>query len=167
MGNIYACGAIQTWVPDLTIDPDQFEPDPPTAAPGLYKVSNNMTVKLYGGVVSTVDGKTGSETNANVIYTGGIYPSTNLEVKNAANLTVEDGQLRPSGGDINNADVIVADGAELSLVNLGDSITTNDFTGGGSVVLGETQAWTINGAVSGTTQVGVGSIFNNASQTLP
>lgn len=167
MGNIYACGAIQTWVPDLTIDPDQFEPDPPTAAPGLYKVSNNMTVKLYGGVVSTVDGKTGSETNANVIYTGGIYPSTNLEVKNAANLTVEDGQLRPSGGDINNADVIVADGAELSLVNLGDSVTTNDFTGGGSVVLGETQAWTINGAVSGTTQVGVGSIFNNASQTLP
>mgnify|MGYP003375759335 FL=1 len=167
MGNIYACGAIQTWVPDLTIDPDQFEPDPPTAAPGLYKVSNNMTVKLYGGVVSTVDGKTGSETNANVIYTGGIYPSTNLEVKNAANLTVEDGQLRPSGGDINNADVIVADGAELSLVNLGDSITTNDFTGGGSVVLGETQAWTINGAVSGTTRVGIGGIFNNASEKVP
>lgn len=166
-GNVHACGAKEFKVPDGEMLNPNYVPNPPAADPKLYKVSGNVTVNLYDNVVSTVDGETGSETNANVIYTGGTYPNANLEVTNAASLTVNKGQLHPSGGDINNTDVTVTDGAELSLVNFGNSVTTNNFTGGGAVVLGQKQTWSINGTVTGTTKVGIGSIFNGASETVP
>lgn len=166
-GEVHACGAKEFEVPDNEMLNPNYVPDPPAADPNLYKVSGNVTVNLYGNVVTKVDGETGSETNANVIYTGGTYRNTNLEVKNAASLTVDKGQLRPSRGDINNTDVTVTDGAELSLVNFGNSVTTNNFTGGGAVVLGQKQTWSINGTVTGTTTVGIGSIFNGASETVP
>ena len=166
-GNVHACGAKEFKVPDGEMLNPNYVPNPPAADPKLYKVSGNVTVNLYDNVVSTVDGETGSETNANVIYTGGTYPNANLEVTNAASLTVNKGQLHPSGGDINNTDVTVTDGAELSLVNFGNSVTTNNFTGGGAVVLGQKQTWSINGTVTGTTKVGIGSIWNGNSQHVP
>lgn len=167
MGKVYACGAMQTPVEGLTLDPNAFEPAAPTSNANRFRMTGEVNINLYDTVIPTVDGKTGGSENAHVQYNGGKYPNESLIVQDVSSFTVLSDKITPKGGNIDRADLTVADGAELSLVNLGDSITTNDFTGGGSVVLGETQAWTINGAVSGTTQVGVGSIFNNASQTLP
>ncbi len=166
MGKVYACGAIQTWVPDLTINPGEFEPNPPTADAGKYRASDEVNISLYDNVVSTVDGETGGSTNANVIYTGGEYLNSNLNVSNIAHLTVQAGKLQPNG-DIANANVTVASGAELSLVSFGDAVATGNFTGGGTVVLGQSQTWSIDGAVSGTAQIGIGGILNNASQKPP
>lgn len=167
MGKVYACGAMQTPVEGLTLDPNAFEPAAPTSNANRFRMTGEVNINLYDTVIPTVDGKTGGSENAHVQYNGGKYPNESLIVQDVSSFTVLSDKITPKGGNIDRADLTVADGAELSLVNLGDSVTTNDFTGGGSVVLGETQAWTINGAVSGTTQVGVGSIFNNASQTLP
>ena len=167
MGKVYACGAIQTWVPDLTLDPNQFEPDPPTADAGEYKVSGTVTVNLYGGVVSKVNGETGVTKNAHVRYDGSQNLNMSLDVQNVSSFAVQSGKLAPQNGNITGADLTVADGAELSLVSFGDAVATGNFTGGGTVVLGQSQTWSIDGAVSGTAQIGIGGILNNASQKPP
>ena len=167
MGEVYACGAMQTPVEGLTLDPNQFEPAPPAQDASRFRMTGEVNINLHDSTISAVNGETGGVKNAHVRYDGSQNLNTRLDVQNVSSFAAQSGKLAPTSGNINGADLTVADGAELSLVNLGDSVTTNDFTGGGAVVLGKTQTWTINGAVSGTTQVGVGSIFNNASQKRP
>lgn len=167
MGNVYACGAKQTPVPDLTINPGQFEPDPPTADASQYTVNGDVNINLYGSTVSVVNGKTGGAENARVQYNGSNNLNTTLDVQNVSSFAVQSGKLAPKNGSIAGADLMVADGAEFSLAGYGDSVSTNDFTGGGAVVLGQKQTWSINGTVTGTTKVGIGSIWNGNSQHVP
>ena len=166
MGAIYACGARETKVPDNWFD-STFVPDPPTPDASRYQVTDKVNINLYDNTISAVNGETGGVKNAHVRYDGSQNLNTRLNVQNVSSFAVQSGKLAPTSGNINGADLTVADGVEFSLAGYGNAVSTNNFTGGGSVVLGETQAWTINGAVSGTTRVGIGGIFNNASQTLP
>ena len=166
MGQVYACGAKQT-PKDFTLDPNSFEPAPPAADPDQYRVTGNVSVDLYDTVVTSVDGRTGGTENAHVTYTGGQYKNTSLNVQHAVDFSLKSGQLELNANtNLSDANLSVASGAELSLVNCGN-LTTNNFTGGGAVVLGQNQTWSINSTVAGTTRIGVGEIFNNASQTVP
>lgn len=166
MGQIYACGAKQTPT-DFTLDPNSFEPDPPAADPDQYRVNGNVSVELYNTVVTSVDGRTGGTKNAHVTYTGGKYKNTSLNVQHAVDFSLKSGQLElNTNTNLYDANLSVASGAELSLVKCGN-LTTENFDGGGAVVLGPNQTWSINGTVTGTTKVGIGSIWNGASETVP
>ncbi len=167
IGTVYACGALEFDVPDDEMLNPHYQTQPPTPDASRFRMTGKVNINLYGNTVSAVNGKTGGSENAHVQYNGGQYLNATLNIQNVSSFTVQSGKLAPKGGSIDGADLTVANGAELSLVNLGHSVTTNNFTGGGSVVLGETQAWTINGAVSGTTGIGIGEIFGNASLGMP
>lgn len=163
---IYACGALETSVPDNWFD-TTFVPAPPAADSSKYKMNGTVTVNLHGNLIKAVDGKTGGTKNAHVTYTGGQYKNTSLNVQHAVDFSLKSGQLELNANtNLSDANLSVASGAELSLVNCG-KLTTNNFTGGGAVVLGQKQTWSINGTVTGTTTVGIGSIFNGASETVP
>ncbi len=162
MGDIYACGALQTPVnPDEMLNPG-YHVAPPAASAENYQVSANVTIELYNSTAKSVDGETGGTTDATVLFHGDGDLAA-LSLSNLSSLTVESGYLQPkvlsfSG---NNAAVTVDASARLDLSEL-DDLTIDAFTGnGGELVLGELQTLTISGAVTGTTMVGIGSLSNN------
>ena len=163
---IYACGALETSVPDNWFD-TTFVPAPPAADSSKYKMNGTVTVNLHGNLIKAVDGKTGGTKNAHVTYTGGQKGLSTLTLCNVADFSLTSGQLELNANtNLSDANLSVASGAELSLVKCGN-LTTNNFIGGGTVVLGQKQTWSINGTVTGTTKVGIGSIWNGNSQHVP
>lgn len=170
MGKIYASGAKETFVnQDQMLDP-YYTPDPPSANADQYFVTGNVTINLYDNVVRTVDGQTGGSANAKVTYNGNGYPNNTLILANIGGLFVQTSDLTPAAGSSisgNNAEISVAPDAQLSLVNLNKKLTTGNFSGGGTIILDATQTWTITGTVSGTTKIGIGEIWNNASKYIP
>ena len=171
MGEVYASGALESPVdPDQMLNPN-YEPDPPTANPAQYTVDGNVTIELYGGVVKNVDGNTGGTENAHVVYNGNEYANSSLMVTNISGLSVRSGKLAPKIGSTfsgTDADVTIFADTELNLQGFGNSLQIGNFNGEGILILGQNQTLTVNGTVSnGTTKVGIGSVFNNASQTVP
>ena len=163
---IYACGALETSVPDNWFD-TTFVPAPPAADSSKYKMNGTVTVNLHGNLIKAVDGKTGGTKNAHVTYTGDQKGLSTLTLCNVADFSLTSGQLELNANtNLSDANLSVASGAELSLVKCGN-LTTNNFIGGGTVVLGQKQTWSINGTVTGTTKVGIGSIWNGNSQHVP
>lgn len=171
IGELYACGALETY----TSENDWFnylnEINPPFASPGNFQVSGEVTFNLYQSKVGKVDGDTGVENNlAQVNYNGSAYLNDNLLLSNIGGLTVESGNLVPAAGSSffgNDTPLSVAAGATLGLQNLDNEVYVGDLTGGGSLVLGQLQKLTVSGAVSGTTTVGIGDIFNGHSLDVP
>lgn len=171
IGEIYACGALET----PTSEDDWFnyehEIDPPHASPGNFKVSGNVTFNLYQSKVRKVSGDTGVGDNlAQVNYEGTGYLNDNLVLDLIGGLNVNSGNLAPAAGSSlfgRSAPLGVAAGATLGLQNLVDEVYVGDLTGGGALVLGQSQKLTVAGTVSGTTTVGIGGIFNGHSQMVP
>ena len=171
IGEIYACGAMET----PTSEDDWFnyehEIDPPHASPGNFKVSGNVTFNLYQSKVRKVSGDTGVGDNlAQVNYEGTGYLNDNLVLDLIGGLNVNSGNLAPAAGSSlfgRSAPLGVAAGATLGLQNLVDEVYVGDLTGGGALVLGQSQKLTVDGTVSGTTTVGIGGIFNGHSQVVP
>ena len=143
------------------------EPAPPAAGPSKFTVTGKVEIQLYGSVVQSVDGRTGGDTNASVIYDNDGNKNENLSLSNIASLTMRSGDLQPAG--ISSTAPIalsVSSGAVLGLQNIG-STAVSDFTGGGTLVLGADQTLDIQGKVTGKTKVAIGGYFNDHSQTLP
>lgn len=190
--HVYACGALQTYTSENDWFDYEHEINPPFASPGNFKVSGNVTFNLYGTAAKRVSGDTGVLGNlAQVNYKGNSYLNDGLLLSSIGGLTVESGSLAPAAGQLvqknestadrtseivpvsdssffgSNAPLTIAGGATLDLQNLGSAVTVGNFTGGGSLVLGQSQTLTATGPVSGTTTVGIGGIFNGHSQEIP
>lgn len=169
--NIYSSGALETYVSnDHLLDP-HYQVAPPTPSPDKYKVTGPVEIQLYQNVVRMLDGKTGGSKNADVIYTGDGNLNNTLPLANIASLSVKSGDICPAAGSsfVGTPTLSVAPGATLNLKNFGNALEVGQFNGsdGGTVILGENQTMTVQGTVSGQTKVGIGSLFNNASQGQP
>ena len=194
--HIYACGALQTPTSENDWFDYEHEIDPPCPYPGNFKVSGTVTFNLYQDRVGKVEGDTGIGGQfATVNYKGSDYLNDTLMLSQIGGLNVESGNLQPRTGEATrhqgtganglpkrtvtwsarpntscfgsaNAPLTIAGGATLGLQKLGN-VTAGNFTGGGNLVLGQSQKLTVAGTVSGTTTVGIGSIFNGHSQEIP
>ena len=192
IGELYACGALQTYTSENDWFDYENEINPPFASPGNFKVSGTVTFNLYQGKVGKVSGDTGVGGNlAQVNYKGSTYLNDGLVLSNIGGLAMESGSLAPAAGQLvqenvnsadrtseivpvsggsffgNNAPLSVAANATLGLQKLDSKVTVCDFTGGGNLVLGASQKLTVSGNVSETTTVGIGGIFNGHSQEIP
>lgn len=193
IGELYACGALETYTSENDWFNYQKEINPPFASPGNFKVRGKVTFNLYHGKVEKVSGDTGVGGNlAQVNYNGSTYLNDNLVLSSIGGLTVNGGNLAPVAGNLVQKNENIADrtseivsvsggscfgstnvplrvdaGATLGLQKLGNEVAVGDFTGGGSLVLGADQKLTVAGTVSGTTTVGIGSIFNGHSLKVP
>lgn len=189
IGEIYACGALETPTSENDWFDYENEIDPPFPSPGNFQVRGDVTFNLYQGKVRKVSGDTGVLGNlAQVNYNGTSFLNDDLLLSNIGGLTVNSGNLAPAAGRLDldmtnrtaslvevpggsffggNAPLSVAANAVLGLQKLDSTVTVGDLTGGGVLALGAVQKLTVTGAVSGTTTVGVGGIFNGHSQTVP
>ena len=171
MGDIYASGALETYIPPNSWF-DQTEPAPPSADPEQFSVSGKVNIQLYNTSVLSVNGDTGIPGNApDITYYGKEFPNEVVTLQNIASLTVQNGNLKPKSGSSfadENVSVSVSNQATLDLINFDPNLTINNFSGGGSLILGQTQTLNIQGDVTGSTRFGAGSIngFSGASQAL-
>ena len=157
LGTVYACGAQQR-IPVGAASGKNMYPDPQN-----YTVSGTVTVS---GKVPDVAGAGSGSTK--VVYRSDSNEATPLWTS-LSSLTVESGNVVLKAGSNlrEGADLAVAGGAILSIVNLDTPVTVEDFTGGGSLALGDTKQLQISGSVTGTTSVGIGGVFNGASSAVP
>lgn len=168
MGEFYACGALETFVDNNHWFDQEYTPAPPTPSIERFPVTGDVTFNLYYTSTTMVDGATGSSKNAAVAYTGKGNLNDGLTLKNLSNLTVGSGEeLKPkAGSSLDGAELVVPTSSILHLTNL-LNLELASLQGGGDLVLCKDQTLTIDGSVSGTTRIGVGSIFNGASQQAP
>ncbi len=170
MGEFYGCGALETYVPDTEMMNPNYEVPPPTPSIERFPVTGDVTFNLYYTSTSMVDGATGGGKNAAVVYTSTAnhYPNSGLTLKNLSSLTVGSGEnLIPTAeSSLVNTELVVPASSILNLTNLAN-LEFASLQGGGDLVLGKEQTMTINGSVSGTTGIGIGSISNEASTTAP
>ncbi|MCI8478082.1 MAG: hypothetical protein HFE97_07000, partial [Oscillospiraceae bacterium] len=160
---LYGCGALESPVGDNWFDFE--EPAPPTPSTEYYPVNGPVVFEPYHTTVSRINGATGGSRDAAVSYTGGQYPNDALTVQNISSLSLAAGELIPAPGSSFHADtdLTVPKDTILGTVNLGAAPSVGSFTGGGTLVLGESQTLTIQDSVSGTTAVAVGSILQSGS----
>ena len=151
MGELYACGALETPIPDDEMLNPDYVVAPPTANVSAFTVSGDVTLELYQFLFKTVDGSTGGDKNAAVTFNGNGYLCSPA-LTNLSGLSVESGNLQPTSGSIR-GNVSISTNARLNVENFGDALTIADFSGGGELVLGENQTLTITGTVSGETSV--------------
>lgn len=136
------------------------------AVPQEFSVPDQVKVQLYGNVVENVQGYNNTEvsfdTSSDYLFDGLILSGVN-------SVRFNDGDVALGRtSDIDGADLTIAAGARLNLAALGSNVAINDFSGGGELVLGEAQTLTINGNVTGSTDVGIGGISaNNESLNDP
>lgn len=165
-GALYGCGALETPVDDNQMLNPNYVVDPPTPNYTRYPVTGDVTFNLYYNTVPVVDGDMGNGKKADVQYVCGPYLNSSLTLNNISRLTLAKngsnaGALQPTAGSsLSGTNLTVPAGTTLNLSNI-SSPTVNDFSGGGTLVLGKNQQLTINGTVSGETKVGIGSVSNN------
>lgn len=149
IGDIYAHGARENRSGGF---PNGMFPDS-----SLYKVTGGVTVHLSNNTTS-VYGSTGGKSDAAVIFTddgkGNQYSPLLTDI---SSLTLNAGcNMAPAAGSSfgSGAKVSVPADARLNFSNI-TSPCIGPLTGGGTLVLGENQTLTIDGAVTGTTKVAV------------
>ncbi len=167
-GNFYACGALEAYVPDNEMLNPNYEVAPPTPSTEHFRVTGDVTLNLYYTSTSMVDGATGGNKNAAVVYTGKGNLNDGLTLNNLSSLTVGSGEeLKPKAdSSLDGAELVVPASSVLNLTNL-TSLIFAGLQGGGDLVLKQDQTLTINGSVSGKTRIGIGGIFNGASTAAP
>ena len=170
MGEFYGCGALETPVDDNQMLNPSYQVPPPKPSTKDFPVTGDVTFNLYYTSTSMMDGATGDGKNAAVVYTSTAnhYPNSGLTLKNLSSLTVGSGEnLIPTAeSSLVNTELVVPASSILNLTNLAN-LEFASLQGGGDLVLGKEQTMTINGSVSGTTGIGIGSISNEASTTAP
>ena len=154
LGDIYACGAQQRIPVNATSgkitlsDPDKY------TVSGTVSVSGK-TPNVYGaGGASAVDVAFGNDGN-----------QASLTMTGISHLTVDSGDLalRHGSGFEN---LTLSSGAKLNLSDMGNCDTGDLDSGGGILVLGRNQTFTIRGAVSGdTTQLAIGGVNSSNGST--
>ena len=135
-----------------------------------YRVTETVTVNLTDFSAANVYGN-GIDKNTYVRWQGGTYPTTGLKLINLAGLTIASGKLQPEAGSsfiTKTTTLGVSQGAQLDLTKYAEEVITQDFTGGGDLILGQNQCLTIADAVTGTTSVAIGGITSSGgSQKNP
>ena len=160
LGTVYASGAQQR-------NPYGVNGKKPTTRDlGKYTVSGTVTI-AGTNALPAVDGATSNDGTgaANVVYQGDNNQAP-MTFQDISSLSVKSGNLVLEAGSWfrDNSPLSVSNGASVNIKNMGD-FSISDFHGGGSLILGQTQTLTITGAVDGETTVGVGKIFNGASDS--
>ncbi len=146
--------------------------------PERYKVTGGVSINLNNRRVKNIYGQTGGSSDAVVTYTDSDGKGYLFEpmISSIGKLVLQSGgteysaDLQPATGSSfssKGAEVSAPSNTRLSLVNFKNDLTINNFTGGGELVLGKLQTLTISGTVNGTTGIGIGEIFSNASTTVP
>lgn len=156
LGTVYAGGGQQripigwTYTKETTPNPDK------------YKVDGTVTVT--GAAIPDVDGLGATVTN--VVYSGDDF-ETKRTFTNISALSVESGNLVLANDSSfrNDGSAAVSVDARLNLSEFSDRI--QNFNGeDGILVLGQNQTLTIDGNVSGTAKVAVGSVaYGNANSS--
>ena len=133
-----------------------------------YQVTGTVTVNLTDFSAKNVYGNDLSK-NTYVRWQGGTYPTTGLKLINLAGLTIASGKLQPAteSSFVAGSTLAVSANAQLDLSNYAAEVSVTDFTGGGDLILGQNQCLTIADAVTGTTSVAIGGLFNGSSQSPP
>ena len=170
MGEFYGCGALETYVPDKEMMNPNYEVPPPTPSIERFPVTGDVTFNLYYTSTSMVDGATGGDKNAAVVYTStnNHYPNSGLTLKNLSSLKVGNGEnLTPTAeSSLVNTELVVPASSILNLTKLAN-LEFAGLQGGGDLVLGKDQTLTINGSVLGTTGIGIGAIQSSGSKDVP
>lgn len=149
MGDIYAHGARENrsggYPNDMLADSSQ------------YKATGGVTVNLSNNTTN-VYGSTGGSRKAAVVFTdagnGNLYSPLLMDI---GSLTLNAGcNMAPDAGSSfsQGAIVNVPENAKLNFSNI-TSPAIGSLIGGGTLVLGESQLLTIDGAVTGTTKVAI------------
>lgn len=166
LGEVYAHGAVKS-IP-LGIDISVGKVAPPAPNTNL-SVAGTVTVGLNFTAIKYVNGDQGNGKYANVTYNDTIssfQPVVDgVQLYKIGNLTASSGyMITADGGSFGTSEaaVSIASGARLGLNGFGDNPVINNFTGGGALVLGQNQHLSINGQVTGTTYIGIGSISNES-----
>lgn len=168
---VYAHGATYTGVKEGNTNISTAYYDKIVPSTGCI-ANGGVVIKLKSGSdVSLVNGATGIENaGATVQVTSVNGYSDSLTVTNIGRLELnKNGGANPkltlkNGGYSSfypNANVVVPQDTLLNLTQVESSLSINDFIGGGSLVLGQSQRLTITGQVTGNTKVGIGEIFND------
>lgn len=152
IGDIYASGAVKgSYNQD-----DLFsgaEPTAPLASASVYPVSGAVSVVLNKSNVTNIYGTTGGSTNAAVeILTENRYET--LSMNGVASLKIAGGVVAPASLNTG-VNIEISSGAVLDfntvMATNNNTFSVNNFTGGGSLRMGQTDTLTINGTVSGST----------------
>ena len=135
-----------------------------------YQVTGRTIVTLNGTRVKQVHGNDVNK-NTYVVWNGNEFLTDTMILTDLAGLTIASGKLQPKAGSsfITEATALgVSQGAQLDLTKYAEEVITQDFTGGGDLILGQNQCLTIADAVTGTTSVAIGGITSSGgSQKNP
>ena len=158
LGTIYAGGAQQR----MPIGQQSGKVTSPN--PRAYTVSG--TVSISGAAIPDVDGAGSGATH--VAYQGGAYEATR-NFEHISSLSVESGRLVLDSWSTFREDgaLFLSGGAKLDLKKFdGTDIPVQTFTGqGGTLLLKETQTWTVKGRAEGAAKVAVGDTNFDGSQS--
>ena len=163
IGSIYGSGADETPLKEGDWFNVKEEPAPPSANSG-YTVSGQVSVQFNRIPATAVDG-TGAQSGMSV-SAATEYPNSTLKLRNISRLAVTEGTLQPAEiTDSDMADVQIHSGAtlDLSKANFG---SVNNFYGGGTVVIGDTDTLVLSGEVTGRTNFETPGGFNGVSGTV-
>ena len=144
IGSIYGSGADETPLKEGDWFNVKEEPAPPSANSG-YTVSGQVSVQFNRLPATAVDG-TGAQGGMSV-SAATEYPNITLKLRNISRLAVTEGTLQSAEiTDSDMADVEIHSGAtlDLSKANFG---AVNNFYGGGTVVIGDTDTLVLSGEV--------------------
>ena len=157
LGTIYACGAQQR-IPVGEVGGKETTPNSQA-----YTVSGAVTVT---GAVPSVEGAGSASTHVSYRDVSGNGYLSSPKLADISSLSVESGYLAPQAGTCfrNEASLSAAPGAKLDVSSLPD-FEAGGFTGGGVLILGQSQTLRVTGAVTGTTQVAVGGANSNGQST--
>lgn len=124
-----------------------------------YPVAGTVTINITSTAQPITDkiyAKTGSSTAAKVVYNGHADYSKTFTFDNAGEIVVQSGHLNIGSGSTfldDSQSLSVNSGAYLYLNSLGNSLIFQNFTGGGSLILGTQQGLMFMGTVTGKTDV--------------
>ncbi|MGN0307899.1 MAG: hypothetical protein ACI4DN_06765, partial [Lachnospiraceae bacterium] len=163
--SLYGHGATYTGFKQGNINMaiDQYDKIAPSTD---CRTTGGVCIALQSGTgITSIDGATGVENVGAVVqFTSVNGYSASLTAMNIGGIELnKNGGASPkltlkNGGYSSfyaNANVVVPEDTLLNLAQLESSLSINDFTGGGSLVLGQSQCLTINGQVTDQTKVGI------------
>lgn len=165
-GTIYGSGAKEPELQDNNWF-DMTEPPAPEADAVHYPVNGNVDIQLSDISVRTIEGA-GTSGDLNVAL-GTDYPA-NIALKHISKLTVTKGRIIPlelSAGASGILDLDLRSGAEAEFTNVPGK-TVRNFIGGGVLILGKTDTFTITGSVTGQTKfLTAGGLMDKSGSALP
>lgn len=161
IGNIYACGALESKIGNMF---DLTEPDPPTPLPDHFKTLGDVSVKLGKFSVDEINGETGSSAKTSLDISTE-YPIETIALNKIDSITVSDGKFKPAaitGQNSSFSSLTVKGGAELDL-SCGSSWTAGSFHGGGALTLKRDGLLNITETLDGVTALQTEGAFGGRS----